>query len=307
MEELLRDAQACLQFALSTTSNKFPGALPVSLARADLSTLPLGYVFSLKADGTRVFVVVSGRTVLLVDRTWRIVAHGLCSAPQPGLSIYDAEYVCGVADVIYLFDVICHHDVVVRDLCYSLRHAMLAPWTMTDLISVAVKPIYDIADISRVWHDSGAAEFPVDGIVFTRLLTRYSAFRSDPRSVIKWKPREMITVDFEVCGPDDVMGTMPPDVPWTVRSFMTLPRPNQPFLATRGPQGLLPFCGLSHDIRHKRGSILECGFTDAGGWRVERERPDKDTPNALNTLVNTLRDMREELTIEDVQKQIADM
>ena len=306
MEELLRDAKACLQFALSTNSNKFPGALPVSLARADLSILPLGYVFSLKADGTRVFVIASGRNVLLVDRTWKIVAHGLCSASQPGLNIYDAEYVCGMADVIHLFDVVCHGDVVVRDLCYSLRHSMLQSWTMTNMV-VSVKPIYDIADISRVWHDSGAAEFPVDGIIFTRLLTRYSAFRSDPLSVIKWKPRHMITVDFEVCGPDDVMGTIPPELPWTVRSFMTLPRSNQPFLATHGPQGLLPFCGLSHDIHYKKGTILECGFTDSGGWRVERERPDKNAPNALGTLVNTLRDMQEELTIEDVQKQIADM
>lgn len=49
---------------------KFPGALPISLTRDMLQKICFGYIFTLKADGVRNFVIVSGSTgnVYLLQR-----------------------------------------------------------------------------------------------------------------------------------------------------------------------------------------------------------------------------------------------
>jgi hypothetical protein len=124
----------------------FPGTLPVSLSRHALTNvLPFGYVFSIKADGYRSFLILlqdfaTGlKHVYLYKRDESItVVHSdikesdsiedlqeLMALPSMHLTILDVEV---LDSQLLVFDVLCLNNQNVVNMSYERRHASIVKW-----------------------------------------------------------------------------------------------------------------------------------------------------------------------------------
>lgn len=221
-------------FSLPSHNQKFPGSLPVSMSGAMLtSVLPYGYVASAKADGIRVFVIVSsGQPILLINRANNITTlhnHVVTRVDEQCLCVFDAEMVLVDNDYqLFLFDTLVYRCINVTGLCYSVRHELATGAVHDGLglenmrvdrkhvisknlcipsryeaglamrrqgLFVMAKPIHTLNQLKQLWPNK-KLPFDVDGIIFTKLRHIYMSFRSSPLSVIKYKPPQDITIDF---------------------------------------------------------------------------------------------------------------
>lgn len=208
----------------------FPGALPISISRKELKDIAFGYVWSVKADGTREFLFIDEKESKQIS--WWTLGRDLKTTRAPPLldtnsviSILDVE-VCD--DIIYIFDALMVRNVVTIRKCVLERidaaYAMLSDFpqhtqtqwwddlkaesTMTptkynrnvccilpgSTMKLVVKPFFLYSSLPELWPIV-SKRLLNDGVVFTRLFQKYESYRSAPLAFIKWKPMDLITID----------------------------------------------------------------------------------------------------------------
>ena len=295
--------------------NKFPGCLPVSIDYSNVELLSYGYSCSLKSDGDRVFVFIEGDNLLILTRSEQV--HGIATFSSP-YSLFDAEI---LGNNIYLFDTLVYKGHNTTKECYVKRielarlfvHSASSSHASSSFSKAAfpskypdsymkisnkkiiVKQIYPAHLCKQIWNNRQKDMY--DGLIFMKLLTPYTLFRSSISSVLKWKPSELITIDFLVKRRDKEE-----DILDHVNGV------HEKFKVAKGNVGLyvVTITGrlllVSFAYADEEG-IWEFSWNKTG-WYPEKHRSDKKNPNTIETVVKTIRSIEDCITIENMDKQI---
>lgn len=322
---------------LPKTNGKFPGCLPVSIHKKDILSLyghcensMVEYVVSHKADGLRYFMmfyrIENKPRCILLDRAGSIL--------QLRVSVYDWLYQGTIFDVeliqtsggylILIFDTICINGHNYRECFYPVRME-LARMTLIELQSLFPGPCgipltetcpgmyptncrstcFQISDHDQIavylttkgiyypqalvfLHQSPG--YPTDGFIWTSTAIGYTPFRTSVKSVLKWKPAGNITVDFLITD-KRVEFVFCNDIP-------------AKYILTTGKLSLYTiyngdFVFVSRiDADIELTGVYECDWT--GKWGIVKYRKEKNTPNHLSTVLQTLRNIDEDLSSLDL-------
>lgn len=119
--------------------------------------------------------------------------------------------------------------------------------------------------------DLNGFDYATDGLIFTPVLEPVQSGGTH-ETMFKWKPRDRITVDFEIRNGVDL------------------------YVQDKG----VPY---KETLLHKKvnipdGSIVECGY-GSNGWFVEKIRTDKTYANNRRTFFRTCINLREDVKLEE--------
>jgi hypothetical protein len=322
---------------LPSSNLSFPGCLPVSLERINLPVI-FGesrdsfreYVLSFKVDGIRHFLVFlkveQVNYCVLVDRKFKLVQIEVtCYDELFDGTVLDVELVTGCQGTsILIFDTLAIHGIPVVDECYPVRlelgnrllfnHLHLtsdcevvpesggypsAYPKVTLRLGSYDKNVY-LLKVKQIYHHTairflaaGTSEYGTDGFIWTSTNDPYSCFCSNELACLKWKPRGLITVDFWKAVSGSLTGT---------RSCSDVPKQ---FRQTQGNCDLfsihnnqLVFISQVEDTTGTGEGIFECHWD--GQWQVGHQREDKSKPNAISTVLRTLRNIQENIGVVDL-------
>ncbi|XP_022966528.1 mRNA-capping enzyme isoform X1 [Cucurbita maxima] len=306
---------------------QFPGSHPVSLNRDNLQLLRQRYYYATwKADGTRYMMLITVDGCYLIDRGFkfrRVQMRFPCRNANDGLvekshhfTLLDGEMIIDTVPdsqkqerryLIYDMMAINHVSVIERPFyerwkmlekevieprnyerqnIYQSRNLHyrydLEPFRVRRkdfwLLSTVTKLLKEF--IPRLSHDA-------DGLIFQGWDDAYV-----PRThegLLKWKYPEMNSVDFlfEVLGEDDSQILI---------------------LFERGKRKMMDGNRVKFkdgDPSFYSGKIVECSWdSDEQVWVCMRIRTDKTTPNDFNTYKKVMRSIRDNITEEDLLKEI---
>lgn len=258
----------------SPDPSRFPGPQPVSIERRHFPLLKKQpYLVCEKTDGTRHFLLNCEAGTFIVNRAFQTEPVKI---RIPKDTLLDGELV-KLKNGQTLF--VIHDAVIARgedlmNLSLKLRLDKARAVVKT-IIKTATAP-FEVR-VKTMWElgapipDLNAFEYETDGLVFTpvdepiRMGTHETMF--------KWKPRERITIDFEL------------------RNNVEL------FVQDRGvPYKEAELHHRSHDLPD--GTIVECGYGDLG-WFVEKVRTDKTHANNRRTYFRTIVNIRENIQLSE--------
>ena len=251
----------------------FPGPQPVSIERrhfVNFTRQP--YVVCEKTDGVRHLLVSMDEGTFLVNRAFHIEAVKI---KIPKDSVLDGELVklknAKLAFIIHDAVRIKGEDLKSRPLTTRLE---AAHQMVKKIIKTASAPFELRVKIMHPYGkviDLQGFDYETDGLVFTPINEPIRTGTHE--TMFKWKPRERITIDFEIRNGKDL------------------------YVQDRGvPYKEAEIHLKSVDIPD--GSIVECGFGELG-WFVEKIRTDKNHANNRRTYFRTIINIRENIQISE--------
>jgi hypothetical protein len=263
----------------STDESRFPGPQPVSIERRHFGLLKLQpYMVCEKTDGTRNFLISTNEGVFLVDRAFHVTPVKIRIAKE---TLLDGELVTA-KNGARLF--IVHDAVLVKGVslleCRLDERLDAARSVIKGIIKTSSAPFevrvktMGILGTSPV-PDLNSFEYETDGLVFTPV--NEPIRMGTHETMFKWKPRERITVDFEIKNGEDL------------------------YVQERGEPVFVS--GLNLHNRQPDlpdGTIVECGYGQLG-WFVEKVRTDKTYANNRRTFTRTCVNLQEAIKIEEFQ------
>lgn len=262
----------------SADPGRFPGPQPVSIERRHFPLLKRQpYVVCEKTDGTRHFLLNCEAGTFIVNRAFQTEPVKI---RIPKDTLLDGELVT-LKNGRILF--VIHDAVIARgeDLTnLSLKSRLDKARAVVRTIiktaqapfEVRVKTMFDLQDIKSMPR-LDTFEYETDGLVFTP--TEEPIRTGTHETMFKWKPRERITVDFE------------------------LRRGAELFVQDRGvPYKEAELHGRNAPTTLADGTIVECGYGDLG-WFVEKVRTDKTHANNRRTYFRTIVNIRENIQLSE--------
>ena len=256
----------------------FPGPQPISIERRHFSLLKQSeYLVAEKTDGVRHLLVsfetaANEKCVALVNRAFDVTVVKYTLAKD---TVLDGELVTR-SDGRQVF--LIHDAVMIRGeslmqtpLTERLEKAKALTRTIlskTPFVTT-VKPMVPLKDIRTL--ESGPYE--TDGLVFTPV--HDPIMMGTHETMFKWKPREHITIDFQIENGLDLCiqerGRLIKEA--------TMCRPQQ---------------------QYPNGTIVECGYGDLG-WTIVKVRTDKTYPNNRRTFLRTIVNLREDIQRHELE------
>lgn len=250
------------------SDNWFPGPQPVSIERRHFALLKKSeYMVCEKMDGVRhLLVSTDEKKVALVDRSFHITP---INYTLPKNTLLDGELVTR-NDGKQVF--LVHDAVMIRgeDLkeCPLTERLEKSKALVRTILSKSpfvtiVKPMYPLKNLADLKHDDN---YITDGLIFTPV---HEPIRTGTHETLfKWKPREHITIDFQVQDSTKL------------------------YIQERGR--LILEAELHNTTGYPDGTIVECDYGETG-WRVVRVRTDKTYPNNRRTFLRTIVNLRENI------------
>ncbi len=325
------------QLGLPKGNFKFPGCLPVSIHREGILELyghkldSVGeYTVSQKADGTRYFLVFleshGKNSCILIDRRGTITQ--LCVSMFDWVfqgTIFDVELTRISSDyLILIFDTICISGDSCRELYYPIRMELArmalsklqilfpGPCRLrlsaphpgrypTDYNSVCIqlggyedsalyittKDIYYPQALVFLHQNPG---YSTDGFIWTSTTTHYMPFRTSYKAVLKWKPMSSITVDLLLLN-KQIDFVRCHDLPSKYTSSV-----GTWSLYSKHKGDLVYISNINASVATV--GVYECRWE--GKWELVKYRKEKTHPNLLETVLQTLRNLEENLSSLDL-------
>jgi hypothetical protein len=310
-----------------TTTGHHPASLPVAVNRSNIESLGDDFVVSVKADGTRQFVVIQDGLLLLVDRlnlvrrvyTEKLDIKPLCVADAELIEITPSKF------IIVLFDLLVFNGHRIIKYTYVQRHKWLSnmlavfPVNNADIdtvlpapingrilptvrlnkdVTLTIKPIFHVHDLAPLMTHIDKFGYGYDGLVFTRNSSPIKPFRDT--NILKWKSIRNITIDLLLFLDSEL--NRPYVARWPILGI------NRRFLSSQGTMdactmgtgpnpSLLFFTRLTSDVPILHGKVYECAWYD-DHWHVMHLRDDKDRPNNIVTIVSTIGSIQDEVTLD---------
>ncbi|CAA6663422.1 unnamed protein product [Spirodela intermedia] len=289
---------------------QFPGSHPVSLNRDNLQLLRQRYYYATwKADGTRYMMLITTHGCYLIDRKFEFRRVQLRFPSKGGVDgVHNYTLIDGemIIDTIpntrkmerrYLaYDLMALNGESVVERPFSERWKLLEkevieprnfdrrqnPIYRYDLepFRVRRKDFWLLSTVTKLLKEFiPALSHDADGLIFQGWDDPYV-----PRThegLLKWKYPEMNSVDFlfEV-GSDD-------------RHLL--------FLFERGRRNV-------EDVSSFSGNIIECSWNpEEQCWVCMRTRPDKATPNDINTYTKVMKSIKDNITEEVLLNEIGEI
>ena len=260
----------------ASNDSRFPGPQPVSIERRHFPLLKKQpYVVCEKTDGVRYLMVSNDEGVFLVNRAFKIEP---VKVRIPKGTILDGELVTAKNGKV-LFMV---YDAVIvkgENVCnFNLKLRMeKARSIIKGIIKTAQAPfevrLKTMVDLGGPISDLNSFEYETDGLVFTPVNEPIRTGTHE--TMFKWKPRERITIDFELKLGKDL------------------------FVQDRGT----PYKEAELHLQNRRGdlpdgTIVECGYGELGFF-VEKIRTDKTYANNRRTYFRTIVNLRENIQLSE--------
>jgi hypothetical protein len=273
-EALLNFIQECWK----ADPHRFPGPQPVSIERRHFPLLNRQpYLVCEKTDGERRLLASMSEGVFLVNRAFDIEKINVRVAKD---TLLDGELVTTktgkVLFMIYDAVRVKGEDVSqspLTDRLDAARKVIKAIIkTANASLEIRVKTMVNLKDF-RSLPNLNSYEYETDGLIFTPI---HEPIRMGTHeTMFKWKPRERITIDFELKNGSEL------------------------FVQDRG----VPYRESQLNLRNQRpdlrdGTIVECGFGDLG-WFVEKVRTDKTHANNRRTYFRTIVNLRENIQLSE--------
>jgi hypothetical protein len=217
------------------------------------------------------FEEAGAKKTVLVNRAFKATEH---KYTLPKDTLLDGELVTRMSDKKSVF--LVHDAVMIRG--EDLRHMPLTErldkaralcktiLSKTPFVT-QVKEMMPLSDIEKL----GESPFETDGLIFTPVNEPIQTGTHE--TLFKWKPREHITIDFQVMGGSKL------------------------YIQERGRLIQEAELHLNKEF-YLDGTILECGYGDVG-WYVVKMRTDKTYPNNRRTYLRTIVNLREDIKREE--------
>lgn len=312
----------------SNPIRKFPGTMALSLSRRHRHMIAShDYVALEKSDGMRYMLLTLPTSVVLIDRRMNVFEVN----PNPYIPVYgnmnqlqkntllDGELTHNIAlncweyliyDAVVIDDDVSVARMDFRERLQAVEKYVAAPRVflpmMSGLLRLRVKDYYEKSELRDLFNHikkNAEGEYVYtnhrrrdglvcnlnDGVIFTPCKLPYTVSNCD--SLLKWKPPELNSVDFQL-----------------QLERAVDPRTNLPsvrtFIAFKGEKGNVRQREVFLSRTHKRmfaesfnehnNSIVELSYDkSAGDWRYIRTREDKDTPNFSRTVIDTMESIAE--------------
>lgn len=314
---------------------RFAGSLPLSIMSEDIAEIHNGnffWVAAQKTDGLRFFLLAcrfyGQEMILLISRSNQIYLFDTNNHPEirfpEGLfdgTLLDGELVfCPTTrgfdfvayDCLNVFGLPC------GDQSYLLRlqHAYHALYTFPAVelfapfgIRFQSKRVYRVSDIPALLRQE--TQHPSDGLIFTAVdapvtpgLAKIMVNGQRQTIIYKYKHGDDNTIDFGlIAHPETETLDLMVTTDTGDRKLFTQTRP---FL-NETPKDMAARFGWSLSVsktdilQRLHGSVAECRFVKTwGAFKIETLRLDKLNPNSQFTADQTLRNVRENLTLLDV-------
>eukprot|EP00727_Mastigamoeba_balamuthi_P001547 m51a1_g1139 putative protein kinase domain containing protein (2304) ;mRNA; f:244672-254196 len=318
-------------------SDKFPGAMPVNLRRRSLEALRAGeYWVSEKTDGIRQMVLVYQGCVYLVDRSSRAVefkrANNSLLATvlgERGPTLLDCELVRNLKTLqpcLFVFDALMLRGEAVHALPLSQRLAAVER-AMAEYraalrylqvseeffsFAVAEKKFFHTRDVGQLRQlmriddgESKTIEDPargkccnIDGLILAPDIA-YKPYTND--TMFKWKFNTMWTVDLALVA-DEATGA---------ERYYAKGRqgPQEIPGVALGPEDSEKMHG---DIERQRiirpdswRPVVELAYLKGGAWAYHGLRPDKEHPNFIDTVTDTIAVVDEDISLEELLQPLS--
>jgi len=342
MEEAFGEEQlmAPLTKLFGQKITKFPGMMPTSVDRTNVSLLQFGYCASSKADGDAVLGFIHDNKLVLMRRNKQTKSFLLSTNFKKDF-VFDGEYIAH-RNRFLIFDTLVFQseplyrenypirielaNYFINELCpktelHLYRNTIIADDTVkplpsnythgitwkTETISLQVKPPYAAWDAAQLWYNRNLLPYGCDGIIFTRLWCGYRPFSEDLEAVLKWK--EEVTADF-------LVKTNAKDKIACDQYGNAIYLPQQwAFPADCEQQNALLYslynadavpvssCVLINEEQKLLATNQICEFAwnkELCIWVWIRSRTDKLTPNNVHTVIACVKSMRDNITIEEI-------
>ena len=308
-----RDASQFLKqlWQLPPRTQHLPVPNPVSLLRQDMGRLrEQDYFASAKLDGVR-FLLLLGMPegggepyAYIIDRAYHMYKVRAATEPASALgtlamgTLIDGELVQDSQGRMHFvgFDIMAAEGADCTDQRYELRlgtlRRIMAQLQLDGCRSCAAKECLPTSAIRELRRRMEASPYPADGLIF--MPDRMAVRTGMHTAMYKWKPHH--TIDFQ-------LDRHPVD--------------GSPTLLYSCADGLHPGSelriALVHDQTLQEMSehipcIVECSCTYRGNdidARILTSRPDKTSPNFERTVILTLQNIREHITVEEIVDALA--
>ena len=281
-----------IERAWGTNKGRFPGPQPVSIERCHLPLLKRDpYVVCEKTDGERHMLVcvevARQRRAVLVNRAleMRVVPLALPPSAYKG-TILDGEVYEGTMlayDALFVDGApVGHLNFLDRlDRMENLIKRIIV--MKSDVFKLRLKTFHVVDDMHVFLDDYlPTVKEKIDGLVFTpvnepmRIGTHETMF--------KWKPKEKNTVDFALQRDCVRRGV------WRL------------YVQDKG-QLVYESETLQEEPYFEEGAIVECEYVpEIERWRAIKRRTDKTYPNNRRTFYATLRNIKEDIRVEEFRE-----
>lgn len=262
----------------SEDPRRFPGPQPVSIERRHFPLLKRQpYLVCEKTDGVRHLLASTDEGAFLVNRAFLIEKINVRVAKDTLLDgelvvtkegkklfmVYDAVRVKGES--------VAHLPLNARlDAARKVIKSIIK--TANASLELRVKAMFDLTNF-RSFPPLDSFEYETDGLVFTPVNEPIRTGTHE--TMFKWKPRERITIDFELRNGSEL------------------------FVQERGvPYKESELVGQNVRPDLPDGTIVECGYGQLG-WFVEKVRTDKTHANNRRTYFRTIVNLREAIQLEE--------
>ncbi len=317
-EEFLEFSTDVFQSFLSDHKiNSFPGNLPISLQKSHLLQLPFGFVISNKTDGERSFIFICENHIFSINRNLDIHLLGLIkNINKNDLYLFDAEIVYNL-DLILIFDVLVFKSKNVLRSDITQRNELARYFLFTygefqkedpfwsdirfpsnypsnilkvNNFTIETKPLFKYHHLINIWKNQHRLPYDCDGIIFSREWAAYKPFTQDPMSLIKWKTTT--TLDFLVLSNNIDCKLV--EIP---ENFSKFQFKNGNFILATGKNEFFSLLDLNSPNDFD-GHIVECKWENET-WVLIKKRIDKTSPNKLTTVLKSLINIKEPISIHD--------
>jgi len=294
----------------------FPASSPVSIERKHFDLLQTeDFLVSLKTDGVRHVLLLTMRPntstpiSIFVDRTLGMYEVELWASEHyfANTTLFDGELVAtrdGV-DHFVIFDAVQISNVVLIDRCYRERlrqisssvlsvDVMYADEQLEHMLAaedgivahnnktllLVVKQCLPKQHIDRVWISQGGVNHDNDGLVFTR--NDATVETGTASHIFKWKPTH--SVDIRIVQEDAQL------LMWAHENDCD------------GEVALDDRYLFRKGIAFEPNTVVECTVTCGEKVTLEplRRRPDKTAPNTMRTIEATVRNVGENISIDEL-------
>ncbi|KAF9789900.1 mRNA capping enzyme [Thelephora terrestris] len=323
------------------TSNRFPGAQPVSFTTLDIQRLIKDdYWVCEKSDGIRVLLFVStlgeNQTVFLLDRHnnyYQIEGFYFPHHEDPRLplknSLVDGELVLDETLRYLCFDCLVIDDQNVMRRTLDKRYGRLKDWfykpyqrMLTQFPQVAAQHPFRIAvketnlsyHLEKVFEiDIPASHHGNDGLIYTCVTTPYTP--GTDKNILKWKPPSENSIDFKLMLKFPPSPNDPSQPDFFAKPVFAL----YAWLGGEGPKAKYEPYDVMHvtDDEWERMKVSGEQFEErivevhwdpaVEGWKMMRFRDDKPTANHISTVESVIVSIRDGVEKEALLQKSGDI